>query len=98
MGTCCSSRNQINNIFVNNLLKNQNFQSDFYAWKNLYQKRSSISQSSYNKSSSVFILNNEDITSKYQFESILDKGFFGTVRVVHPIEFPELKFACKIFR
>ena len=95
MGSCCSSRNQINNIFVNNLLKNQNFQSDFYAWKNLYQKRSSISQSSYNKSSSVFILNNEDITSKYQFESILDKGFFGTVRVVHPIEFPELKFACK---
>ena len=95
MGSCCSSRNQINNIFVNNLLKNQNFQSDYNTWKTLYQKRSSISQSSYNKSSSVFILNNEDIHIKYQFGNIIDKGFFGTVRIVNPIEFPELKFACK---
>jgi calcium-dependent protein kinase len=45
--------------------------------------------------SSVYIVNNEDVSKKYLFQDQLGTGYFGTVKVAIPIVDQNKKYACK---
>lgn len=47
------------------------------------------------KRSSIYMINNEDIQSKYVFDAQLGTGYFGSVKLISPKNDANKKYACK---
>jgi len=47
------------------------------------------------KRSSIYMINNEDISTKYVFDEQIGAGYFGTVKLVSPKIDSKKKYACK---
>ncbi len=50
---------------------------------------------SFRKRSSIYMINNEDILTKYIFDAQLGTGYFGSVKLISPINDFNKKYACK---
>ncbi len=93
MGNSClcpiSKKNK--NIVVERIIVKRNFSEQSIkllpngSTKGIYQ----------NKRPSIYVINNEDIFTKYIFDGQLGTGFFGNVKLVSPKIDSNKKYACK---
>lgn len=87
MGSCCVYKNK--NLVVERITVVKLPSSD---------KGQLISPSSWLgklRRSSLYMVNNEDISKKYIFQEQIGTGYFGTVKLVIPINDKNKKYACK---
>ncbi len=87
MGSCCISKS--NNLVVERITVKKRT-SDLKL--SVLGPKTWVARS---RRSSVYIVNNEDISTKYLFQAQLGTGYFGTVKVVIPTVDQNKKYACK---
>jgi calcium-dependent protein kinase len=87
MGNCCFSHNK--DLIVERITIKRR-KSD-----NGIQSVTPINWLARSKRSSIYMVNNEDITNKYAFEEQIGYGYFGSVKICVPKNDSRKKYACK---
>jgi calcium-dependent protein kinase len=88
MGNCCFSHNKDNLIVERITLKKRKQDHQI-------QTVTPVNWLARSKRSSIYMVNNEDILTKYNFEEQVGYGYFGTVKICVPKNDARKKYACK---
>jgi len=92
---CCSSSKKSNKMIVERITIKRRISiiSNLPHMQNISPRQAANYYR--NKRSSIYIINNEEISTKYIFDAQLGTGYFGTVKLASPKNDANKKYACK---